>query len=55
MSEKSNGAHQRAFQRGQDAWRENKHLERDNPYPPVSPDHDCWRQGWETERDVHYK
>jgi|HubBroStandDraft_6_1064221.scaffolds.fasta_scaffold1669834_2 hypothetical protein len=55
MSKKGEEAHQRAFQRGQDDWRGNKGLDRDNPYPTQSPDHDYWRQGWEAERDIQHK
>jgi len=55
MSEKSDKAHQKAFQRGQEAWRDSKDLNRDNPYPPQSPDHDYWHQGWEAEREIHHK
>jgi hypothetical protein len=55
MSEKSDKANQRAFQRGQEAWRDSKDQHRDNPYPPQSPDHDYWHQGWEAERDIHHK
>jgi hypothetical protein len=55
MSNKSQAAHQKAFQRGQDDWRNSKPGEGGNPYPPQSPDHGFWQQGWEAERDVHHK
>jgi hypothetical protein len=52
MTEKERAARQRAFEAGQQAWRESKNLERDNPYPHASPDHDMWRQGWEQEQEL---
>ena len=55
MSDKQEQANQRAFQSGQEAWRDNKDIDRDNPYPPKSPYHDLWRQGWECENDIQYK
>jgi hypothetical protein len=55
MSKKSEEAANQAFQRGQAAWRDNKHPDRDNPYPVASPYHDSWRQGWEAERDIQHK
>jgi hypothetical protein len=49
MSDKQEAANSKAFETGQQAWREGKHH---NPYPEVSPYHDLWRQGWEKERDT---
>jgi hypothetical protein len=28
---------------------------RDNPYPPESPYHGLWRQGWQAENDLQHK
>jgi hypothetical protein len=55
MSDKQDEANQRAFRKGQDAWRDNKDIERDNPYPPDSPYHKFWRQGWEQEDGIQKK
>ena len=55
MSEKQQKADQRAFENGQNAWRDNKDIGRDNPYPPESPYYDLWRQGWERENDLQQK
>ena len=55
MSDKQDRANQRAFEKGQEAWRDNKDIDRDNPYPPDLPYHDLWRQGWEQEADIQIK
>jgi hypothetical protein len=52
MTPNQERARQRAFERGQSDWREGKQT---NPYPPMSPDHDVWEQGQESERDIHQK
>lgn len=55
MSKAKTDANQKAFENGQEAWRDNKDIDRDNPYPPASPYHDYWRQGWEQEREIQIK
>jgi hypothetical protein len=52
-SDKMAAANQKAFERGQQDFRDGK--VRDNPYPPISPDHPYWEQGYETERDLNDK
>ena len=54
MSEKQDKAHQEAFEKGQNAWREGKGIN-DNPYPPQAPYHDTWTQGWEAEDEIQTK
>ncbi|MFC3208135.1 hypothetical protein [Aquamicrobium soli] len=49
MTESERAARQKAFERGQKAGREGRY---ENPYPPVSPDHDMYDQGYETERET---
>lgn len=48
-SEKQRQARQKAFERGQQDWRDNQHT---NPYPHKSPDHELWQQGYDKERET---
>ena len=50
-SEKMRNAKQKAFEQGQQAFREGKF---ENPFPPESPYHDLFEQGVESERKVHF-
>ena len=50
-TKEENSAMQKAFERGQEDWRNNKF---DNPYPSASPLHDYWEQGQEQARSDHY-
>jgi hypothetical protein len=52
MSDKKETANQRAFEQGQNDFRDGKSV---NPYPIVAPYHDFWEQGFEAERDIHHK
>ncbi len=54
MSEKQDVALQKAFEKGQQAWREGKSIN-DNPYPFEAPYHDMWNQGWEAEAAIQEK
>jgi hypothetical protein len=55
MTTNQDSANQQAFEKGQDAWRQNKDAQRDNPYPPISPYHDFWHQGWMQEQEIQNK
>lgn len=58
MEEKSPAqriAEQQALEAGQSAFRDGKSLKKANPYPPGSPFHDLWEQGWREEHDLHLK
>lgn len=50
MSNKQKAAIQKAFERGQEAWRAGMGRDNDNPFPPEAPYHECWRQGWDQEQ-----
>jgi hypothetical protein len=49
MTDKERAARQRAFEKGQQAAREGRHI---NRYPPASPDHERYEQGFETEMET---
>lgn len=51
-SKKQDDAHQKAFERGQQDFRDGKSI---NPYPLESPYYGFWDQGYESEREVHIK
>ena len=52
ISKKQDDANQKAFQRGQESFRDGNF---DNPYPIESPYHVFWEQGYESERNIHIK
>jgi len=52
VSEKQDRALQRAFERGQQDWRDGNER---NPYPLESPYRDYWEQGWEAEKEIEQK
>ena len=51
-SKKQSAAEQKAFERGQQDFREGKSV---NPYPADAPYHALWEQGYESECDIHEK
>lgn len=52
-SDKSTAANQKAFESGQQDFRDGKR--RNNPYPTASSYHHHWEQGYETERNLNDK
>lgn len=52
MSTRKQQAEQRAFERGQQAWRDRVDT---NFYPPESEYAPFWEQGYQAEQDVHWK
>jgi ribosome modulation factor len=51
QSDAQRKAYDRAFNEGQQAWRDGK-SKSDNPYPPEAPYNDGWAQGWQEECDL---
>ncbi|HML29734.1 MAG TPA: hypothetical protein PKE16_13015 [Hyphomicrobium sp.] len=52
MTKNEDAARQRAFESGQQAWRDGKSIDA-NPYPEAAErDHQAWRQGWEQEQEL---
>ncbi|WP_179301012.1 MULTISPECIES: hypothetical protein [unclassified Mesorhizobium] len=49
MTEKQRAARQKAFEKGQQATREDRYH---NNYPPISPDHDWYDQGYQKEMET---
>ena len=52
MSDKKDAANQRAFEQGQQDFRQGNSV---NPYPAAAPYHELWEQGYESELDIHQK
>lgn len=52
MSDKQREANQKAFERGQEDWRNNVHA---NPYPPESPYFELWEQGQRSEEELQQR
>ncbi|UWF60984.1 ribosome modulation factor [Brucella sp. 2716] len=51
QSQAQRDAYTRAFNEGQQAWRDGK-AKSDNPYPYQASYHDGWAQGWQEECDL---
>jgi len=51
-SKKQNDANQKAFERGQQDFRDGNS---NNPYSVESTYHGVWEQGYESEREIHSK